>query len=340
MDYVQGAAGGFNTGLTSLLGLPGNIIAAATSGEPTNPVQNLFGDNMVTRGVDAALDAPRRAANAFGEYIGSQNLQRSADATVGRLTQSGTMFPKGPDTTGGRIINRVGQEIGAAAIPAAAILRAGSYVAPAMRPAPTLAQTILDPISRSPGRAAIGETAAAAGAGVGAGAMREAYPGSTVAETWGQLIGGFTPSVIANTPTAIVGRTAQALRGNFSAEARREAARRTIGDYLGSELSTQQTDNLRAADRIAEQIPGFNPTLAERTGSPGLVRKQAEIDSQLSGADLDQSIMRRQDDQAAIGRFAASQAPEASIGPEIVVDTARRRVDDLRGGAESLTRIP
>jgi hypothetical protein len=306
-EYAQGGVGGFNRGLAGMAGFPVDVVNAGLS--------------LVGLGTDRPIG-------------GSRSIEQAMDGTLGRLTESGTMFPEGPDTAGGRIINRVGQEIGAAAIPAAGILRAGSGLAPAMRPAPTLGQTFLDPIRRSPGRAAIGETAAAAGAGAGAGIAREAAPGNQVAETYGQLIGGFTPSILANMPAAVAGRTVQAVRGKLSSEARKEAAKRTVGDYIGGEMTTQQIDNLRAADAIADQVPGFNPTLAERTGSPGLVKKQIDIESGMAGVEIDEAIRRRQGDSAAITRFGESAAPEPSVGPDLVVDTARRRVEDLRSGVE------
>lgn len=306
-DYVQGAAGQFNVGLSNLLGLPGDIVSG--------------GLNLV--GIDT------------GPHIfGSQSIRRATDATMGRLTNSGTMFPDAPDTAAGKLVGGAAREIGASALPSAALLHAAKGVPGAMRAAPTLWQTVADPIRRTPGRATIGETAAAAGAGVGGAVARDVAPDSKAAETWGQLIGGFAPAALAATPLSLASRGAQWVRSKVSDEARREAARRTIGDYLGEGLSSEQHDALRRSDQVSEAIPGFDPSLAERTGSPGLVAKQRDLESRMAGAELDVAAGRRRDNETAVARFAEDAAPRAAETPDLVVDVARGRVERLREGVE------
>lgn len=336
---LQGAAGGFNTGVASIMGAPGDIAAMATSPRlaESTPVQSLFGENAVTRGADAVLDAPRRAIHAAGQFIGSDNLRESADGLASRVPGTSddvTMFPEGPDTAGGRLINRASQEVGAAAIPAAGILRAARGTPQALRAAPTLWQTFADPIRRSPGTAAVGETAAAAGAGAGAAIARESNPDSAVAETYGAIAGGFAPTALMLGPAGLAMRGVHAARNRMSPQARGEAAQKTVADYLGSELSTEQRDALREADSISDMIDGFNPTLAERTGSPGLIAKQRQMEQELTGSALDAAHERRRTSEQAVQQFADRSAPRGDPAPDVVVDTARQRVMNLRDATQ------
>ena len=52
--------------------------------------------------------------------------------------------------------------------------------------------------------------------------------------------------------------------------------------------------NLGEADAVSNKIEGFNPTLAESTGSPSLLRQQQAIENNASGGLLDTLTQRRQ----------------------------------------------
>jgi hypothetical protein len=308
--YAQGGVGGINKGLANLVGLP------------------VDGLNALLRALGAPVsDRP---------FMGSEFIKSGANATLGRATSSGTMFPKGPDDFTGRIINRTGEEIGASLLPAAGIMaKAGQYAPSAFRTvntaAPTIGRTFFEPIARSPGRAAIGEGAAATGAGIGAGVMQDIAPGNSLAEMGGQFVGGFAPTALANMPAALAARTAAFLGRRLSADAQRDAARHVVKDYTEDQITGQARDRLQESNQVAETIPGFNPSLAERTGAPGLLRKQQELESGFSGTDLDAAVARRVMNEDAINRFADQAAPGYPGDVSVVVDTARRKVDVLKG---------
>jgi hypothetical protein len=315
-SYAQGAVGGVNAGLAELAGAPVDAF------------------NALLRAVGAPVSER--------PFLGSESIKAGVDATLGRLTSSGTMFPQGPDDFMGRIINRGGKEVGASLLPAAGIIaKAGQYAPSAFRAvktaAPTLGRTFFEPIARSPGRAAIGEAAAATGAGVGAGVAQEIAPGNNLAEMAGQLVGGVAPTVLYNTPTALATRLGAFASRKFSADAQRDAARASVHDYTEKQISPMMQERLLEANRMAETIPGFNPSLAERTGAEGLLRKQEALEGGFSGTDLDAAVARRVMNEDAIRRFADDAAPGYPGDVSVIVDTANRKVNVLRGKLDAET---
>lgn len=239
-----------------------------------------------------------------------------------------------PRGTVERIAYRTGEEVGAtipyAVLPyaGAAISRVPTTQAPGM--AQQLWNTFMEGVRATPGRAAVGELAATVGAGTGAGVAQEVAPGSPVAEMTGQLVGGLTPTVIANTPTALAARGAREITKRFSPAAQTQAAKEEVGKILGAEIGPDARAKLEEAARLREQIPGFEPTLAEATGSPGLVATQRDIERRASGRELEELAGRRARSEAAIERYAATHAPAFEGSPEYVVDTAGRKVESLR----------
>jgi hypothetical protein len=340
---VEAGAGGFNEGLMDLVGTPGNILAAATAGEPHTPVQNIFGENALTSGIDAVLDAPRRGAHALGSTIGSENLKSSFDGLVQNIpapvrdvagiSDDFTMFPQGPDTQTGRLVRRVGEELGAAALPAAGITAAATRRVPGMAAqAPRMRDAFLDPISRTPGRATVGEVAAATGAGVGANAANELFPDNRTAELYGQLLGGLTPATIAGMPTSMAIRGVNAVRRRMSPEHQQDVARDVVGGYLGEQMTTQARDNLAASQKVADQIEGFSPSLAEQTQSPSIVKLQSDLEGRMSGQDIDAAIGRRVANEDAVRRFAEREAPSAGAEVDEVMGAGLDRIGRLRDG--------
>lgn len=345
---TQGFAGGFNTGLTNMMGAPGAVIAGAAGEDGGTPVQNLFGDNAITRGADAFLDAPRRAARAVGEFISPENLRTSADGLMRRvpgMSEDATMYPEGPDTATGRIVNRIGEEFGAASLPAMGISRAATARPATTRnmlsdapQAPRMRDAILAPVSRSPGRATAGEAVAVTGAGAGAGLALEHDPENRTAELYGQLVGGMAPAL---SPAYWGTRAANLVRSKASDEQRQIAARETVRDFFDDQMGTTAArEALERSEGIANTIPDFQPSLAERTGSPGFVRLQSDLEGRMSGRDLDAAVGRRVANEAAIKRYADDSAPQSDLDAEAVVDAGLDRVgrarDRIQGQTQSL----
>lgn len=242
----------------------------------------------------------------------------------------------GPEPQGklGRIARRAGAEV-MTAVPLAAV-----PFAAALRPAGQMASTLggrvvqgmVDTVRAAPGTAAVLEGASAAGAGIGAGIANEISPGSTTAEIIGQTVGGLAPAAAGYTPVVMAARGARNVWGRISPQAQTEAARREAAKVVGGEM---RPDAVAEAEELRQAIPGFNPTLAEATGSPALVATQKRLEKKASGPELEQMMARRAGSEQAVERFAQEAAPGGPDGPEIVIDTARQRVESLSRGIES-----
>lgn len=82
---------------------------------------------------------------------------------------------------------------------------------------------------------------------------------------------------------------------------------------------------LADAQRLKQTIPGFNPTLAESTGTPSFVANQKGGEARSSGSVLDNFVRRKQDSENAIDNFVDNAAPVASDGQ--IADAAQRRLE-------------
>lgn len=241
-----------------------------------------------------------------------------------------------PTTTTGRIARRAGEEV-AATLPiagtafAAAPAAAGIEATTAIRGA---ARAIGRGITAGPGRAAAAELAAATGAGVGGGIAQQMAPGNAYAEIVGQLAGGFSPALFAYTPTSLSIRLSRALMHRLSPSSLTQAARQEVATAIGP-LSPRETASLERATALQSEIPGFEPSLAEATGSPGLLATQRMVEGRAQGVDLEQLVARRQGNVEAISSFASSRAPDVPGSPSYVVDVAQGRVRDIRADLEA-----
>lgn len=296
-NYVSGTAGGFNKGL----GLPVDLMNAliGMTGLPTN-------------------EAP---------FLGSKWFEKMG------------MAPPPPDTVGGRALERIGQEFGGAVLPSGALMKvAGKFAAPAtakiaptMRPGSIVRDRILAPMAAKPGTSLGLESVATAGSGSAAAAARETFPNSPTFEQIAQIAGGFAPGLYAKVaPTMLAIKGANKFRQTFSKDAQAKQGQQIVKNMLGRELTPEVMPSLREADRLATEIPGFKPSIAEATGSPGLIAQQKAIEGKASGSNLDQLVARRRANEAAVADYTASAAPAAENNPEFVVNTAKGRIDTLR----------
>lgn len=303
-DYALGTLGGFNEGLANMAGFPVDI-------------------------VNYALDQ-------IPGYEASETPVGGSAFFKGLMTDN--MTYAGPDDPMGRILNRTGQELGATALPAGGMLAAARTGGPiAARHTRNLAQALLDPIRRSPGRATMGEVAAATGAGVGAGVAQEVAPDSVTAEIAAQLIGGAAPSMLAQTPTAMATRIGKAAVDRLSPQARTDALTREVRRSVGNEMTPEAEANLSQADRLRDEIPGFNPSLGEATGSPALIATQRDIEGRATGQDLESLVARRQGAEQAVDDYAAANAPQGQGGPSFVVDAATGRFTSMQDRTAAAT---
>jgi len=319
IDYATGFGSGVNVGLANLAGAPADISNAIAS--------------MVGMGTEEIPLGSRWIKRMFGH--------------LERIPGAGDPFYKGPETAGGRILHRAGEEIGATAPVAGMILKSAGRTAQLMRQTPRVQATqlkpkdvvregIIEPVGRAPGKATTGELVAATGAGVGAGVAMEALPGSKAAETTGQLLGGVAPALTQSLyPMNIGYRLLKRIIGRFSPAHQKEQAVQAVVKMMGS-LPPESMEGLRQAQRLSEKVPGFQPTVAESTRNQGLILQQQHLDDEATGAILDASIRRRKANEAAIESFRDKAVPASDVDPSYVVDTATSRAkvvgDTIEGG--------
>lgn len=239
-----------------------------------------------------------------------------------------------------RVARRTGEEVGAT-LPLAAVPFAAA-AQPAVRGATGVVertgQAFLQGIRNTPARAATGELAATTGAGLGAGVAQEVAPGSAGAEMVGQLGGGVAPAVLANTPTALLARGARGIARRVSPAALETAARDEVSRVIGPSLTPEAQRNLAEAQTLSDEIPGFQPSLAEATDSPSLIATQRRREAGAVGQELESLVQRRAASEEAIERFGQDVAPESADSLEYVFDTAQDRIVGLRTrvGAQQL----
>lgn len=246
------------------------------------------------------------------------------------------MVPTPPDTVAGRGLQRIGEEFGGAVLPTGATMKAASAIAPAAaRTAPSFIKGLLEPIAQNPGTSLALESAATAGSGTAAAAARELAPDNHVAEQLAQIAGGFAPGAYAKVaPTMLVAKGVNKFKQTFSKEAQAKAGEKIVKDMLGRELTPGAMNSLKEADRLSTEIPGFQPSIAEATGSPGLIAQQRSIESKATGGELDRLVGRRQSNAQAVDEYTTAAAPAAPNNPEFVVNTAKGRIDSLSAGVE------
>ena len=303
-EYATGFAGGFNVGLAEMAGLPVDLMNWGLSHVGLGSEKPVMGSRWIKEGVESV---------------------------------SPEMFARGPDDTLGRVINRVGEEIGASVLPAAgiagaALKRGVPAVAGASRSLPgAVADTVVNPVAKAPLAMAGAELGAATGAGVGAGIAQEVAPGNVAAEMTGQMVGALLPTAGSYMPSALGARLVRKAHEAFSPEAQSKKAAQEVKKVIGGEMTNEAVKNLQEAEQLRQRMPGFNPTLGEATGAPGLVATQRQIERSAEGPDLDRLAARRRDSERAIESFAEREAPKGTGGPDYVIDTANQRIEVLRG---------
>ena len=319
MPYAREFAGGFNVGLTQMAGAPVDITNYLLSkigiGKPDSPVGS------------------RRNFGSEKPIGGSQHLQE-------QMSRGGDMFLE-PQTKGtaGKIIRRAGQEVGASILPAGGLTKIATKTLPVYKTKSLIRKVLLDPIKRSPGKAAIGETVAATGAGVGGGIAEEQFPDSKVAETTSQLVGATAPSLLTLTPAGLVSKATRKVVSRFSKKAQQQQAEKIIRKTLGDELTDPAIKSLKETQSLRKKvqkagIEDWDYSLAEGTGSPTLLRQQEHLETNASDVFLDKVTKRREINQQAIEKYSETLSPKSDLDAQYVINTAKGKIDVVGGRIE------
>ena len=308
IPYVQDFSSGFYEGVANMAGAPVDVAAWALS-----PV---IGETQ-----------------PFG---GSQSIK-------GGMESLGLIDEQQTEGGLGRGTRRIGQEVGANVLPAGVILKAAKGLKPVLvGTAGFIRRLLLEPVAKAPLATTAGEFAATAGAGAGAAVATEKKPGSKSAEITGQVVGGMVPAVASSLSlTGLTARLVKKVHGRFSSNKQKEIALEKIKTVLGDALTPEIKEKMKKATelqaKMKEQGIEWNPSLAEITDSPAIMRQQQELEDNASGAFLEQLVQKYKNNENAIDEYTAIKTPESDVSLQYIVDTAGNRIDTF--GTEIDTAI-
>jgi hypothetical protein len=303
-NYAAGSAAvtadGILRGVTNLLGLPVDAVNAAPM------LANLL------PGVDGVGPI---SDNPFG---GSKSLYSAA-----RL---GGLFgpPPQPQDFTQRLLSRVGEEVGAAAVPGMGAVGVGGRMGvDAVRKSGPLARMFLEPAAVNPSQFLRKEGTIAAGAGLGAGLTNEVTGNQDRSNPWidaGGAIGGAAATGISSGFLGGLRNVLDAFAGNgaYQDDVVREVVASRLADAAGIPAKPGEAPDLAAliaatenGNRVADVIPGFSDSLADRTRNPGLAALEY---SRQSGPNAGVYTQARANNTAAIDRAMAPLEPTEQPG--------------------------
>lgn len=279
---------GFGRGAANVVGLVRDLPNAALS-----LAQSKFGDAYGVGPLARLLPEPD--PEPVG---GAASIKRALDP-IGINTQA--------STTAGRVISRVAEEVGSAAVP---------MVGFAGLPARAAARVAANPVGRALAGTNNADRAAQLGisgaVGLGAGAAQEAAPGSHLAELGGALAGG-----AAGLGGAYVAGTVRNFARPFYSQ---EAIDAGAGKFLRENMADPETAARLQQGTIADDIvPGSELTTAQAAQDVGLAGLERTLRNEDSAPFATRDAQRAAAQRAELAR----QAPADSAGAEEVADMAR-----------------
>lgn len=346
VGYASAAADGVRQGVTSLLGAPVDIINNAPrlanlmpGVDGVGPINEdpLLGSASIDRGL-------RTASAPFA--MATDALLGSGTGTKGVTMDGGTfglpaVADYAPQTAGERIVNRVGQEIGASAVPVAgAIGKAATMPVQTVNRMVSAPQSVgqgvagmfLQPAAVNPAGLAGREAAYAAGAGLGAGVANEmAGENQGIAS---DLAGSVAGAGLVGLGSAMFGGLRNLYAGaTGNPQFMDDVAGQTVADRLidsstqmqqqyartGRVDTDQLVNALRSPAAVETAVPGYRADIGDRTLDPGLSTFARNANGVSPGARTERLVANN----AAVADRMAGLAPEG--------DASRLRVDVQSG---------
>lgn len=320
-DVAASTADGLRQGVAAMLGAPVELINAAPM------IGNILPGEQ---GFTPLSDRPAGGMKDFDEIL------RFGVPRVGALVDDYQ-----PQTFGGRMANRVGEEIGASMVPIAAAgataARVGTEGARQMGP---LARRFVEPMAVDPGRVVGREITAATAAGSGAQLANEAFdPQEHKGNFWTDFLGSVGGLTALGGVKALGNLGNQAI-GAVTDNAKRfeDIAGRVVADDLIDNSTTMQRQyadrGIADANDLAgalsrpsaaeELVPGFQANIADRVTDPGLSSFTYNVDGRAPGAMMN----RITNNAAAIDNRMTGLAPEgdATLLRQRVAEGANARI--------------
>jgi hypothetical protein len=292
LRYGTQAAAGAREGAVNIAGLPVDMVSAiynVPAGAINYGLDAVgFGDEQLNLGPGDQISAPPQKGPRLP----------IVSKPVGGGEFLNDLFPTAPKpkTYGERLTRRVGQEVGAAAVPVTYGITKGARVGvEGARDLNPLARTFAEPGAIAPGKFATKEFAGATAAG-GAAHTAGEFSGKNKAEAEGKRIttgqamtdmaaatGGYG---LASTGTRVAGLGSDVLGAIFgtpkmSNQVARDVAVDEIARAAGIEPGPRGVVNtaplvadVTTPNRTFEAVPGYKPSMADLTGNEGLAAKE------------------------------------------------------------------
>ena len=280
------------------------------------------------KGASASLGLPVDLLNLGLSTVGmgSDNPVGGSKSIDSLLTGFG-MVPDAPEPTDGfqRIAGRVGQEIGATAVPAAGMVGSfGGAGLAAGKAAPGLARLFgAEAAAVNPASFLGKEAMFATGAGMGAGVANEAFGNQDQSNPWIDAGGAVAGAGATGLGTAVLQSGADIGRaffggGSFQDEVVKEAVMRDLAASAGITAREGEapdiTSIINAAEnnpRVSDAIPGYQESLADRTKVPGIAALEY---SRQSGPNAGAYTQQRANNTAAVDAAMSPLGPDATPG--------------------------
>lgn len=253
-----------------------------------------------------------------------------------------------PDNAGERFVNRVFEEVGAAALPIAGTISvAARRGLPAIRESGSaMARMFLEPAAVNPARFAGREAAVAAGAGTGAATANTMVDRDTTAGQVADFVGAVTGAGATSLGASLArgGRDITGAlfnRDSYVDDVVRDAVVDRLAEAGGLQTALGQAPDttplieaIQAGPRIGRLVPGVQETLADRTQNPGIASLEF---SRQTGPNSGLFNTRRQNNAAAINDTLTAMAPEGSASQlRNALDIERsRRIADASTSAQN-----
>lgn len=353
LDYADDTAAigltGARKGVSAVLGLPvdavnnlprvANILPGVDGVGPISE-RPFLGSEMIDALIGAPADVGATVYNEAAEAVGSDSRVAGREGPVPQ-----DIFQRG--------VRRVGQEVGAAAVPAGAAIATAERVGRAgARALPGMIGNYVESAAVNPARFAGKEATVAAGAGTGGAAANEITRASggdpnsasgQLADLFGALTGAATVGIGGALGRGL-GQTFNALRQNpnYVDQVVKDAVVERVGQAAslpGSDVPGGAFDTTSLVDEImrpsqpraSDIIPGYQDTLADRTRNPGIASLEY---GRAAGPSSGAYTQRRSANTEAVDQAMSSIEPQATPGmlrDELVSERDRRLMDAVMG---------
>jgi hypothetical protein len=251
-----------------------------------------------------------------------------------------------PATTTERVLGRIGEEVGAAAVPVGgAIAKAGQVGVEGARKLPFLARMFVEPAAINPAAFARKEGATAFAAGTGAAAANEVSRAAGLSPEGGAYqtmdILGALGGAGALGAARMVGKPINDVRraiwdkDSFSNDTVKENTvdrilnnSQIVPKVEGQPIDTRPlVDAIMEGRRVDATIPGFKDSLADRTGDSGIATLEY---GRQSGPNAGDFVQRRADNTDVVAAVMNANAPKgspAALRSELELERTRRLTD-------------